>query len=260
MVLMQTRTLCLLIGGLFLVLLSIVASISLCCGIKRGRLETREYDFKNALSGKQRMVVYLPPNYPKDAPYPVLYLLHGGGDDENGWQEHAAIGSLLDEFYAENEIVPMIVVMPNAQGRSNAFEHDLLERVVPYVESHYIARGDAPHRAIAGSSLGGWQAMSIGLKHPDRFAWVGGFSPAMEDVLPAHYSGRLKLLWLSTGDRDQCKIVNESLHRTFEEKKILHVWRVLPGEHDWPLWKDNLRRFIPLLFRNEPSDKRLRKD
>lgn len=97
------------------------------------------------------MVVYLPPNYPKDAPYPVLYLLHGGGDDENGWQENGAIGSLLDRFYAEKKIVPMIVVMPNAQGRGNAFEHDLLERVVPYVESHYVARGDAPHRAIAGS-------------------------------------------------------------------------------------------------------------
>jgi enterochelin esterase-like enzyme len=238
-------------GGLLVAFLLIAASSVLWCGIKHGRFETIEYDFPEALSHKQRIVVYLPPNYPRDAPYSVLYLLHGAGDDENGWQEQGAIGSLLDRLYAEKKIVPMIVVMPNAQGRSGVFEHDLLEKVIPYVESHYVARGDAQHRAIAGSSLGAWQALGIGLRHPDRFAWVGGFSPAMEDVLPAHYSGRLKLLWLSTGDRDQCKILDESLHRTLETGGIPHVWRVLPGEHDWPLWKENLRQFTPLLFHRQ---------
>jgi len=233
-----------------LVLLSVTAFIALRCGIKRGKLETVEYVFKKALSGKQRMVVYLPPNYPQDAPYPVLYLLHGGGDDETSWQKQGAADSVLDQLYAEKKIVAMIVVMPNAQGRSSAFEQDMLEAVIPYVESHYATQRDSRYRAIAGVSLGGWQALSIGLKHTDRFAWVGGFSPALvSDVLPATSSDQLKLLWLSCGDSDSLKGACEALHQTLEEKNVPHIWHVSPGEHEWPVWKNDLRRFTPLLFR-----------
>jgi enterochelin esterase-like enzyme len=229
-----------------------MAFMVLFCGIKRGKLETVAYDFKEALSGKQRMVVYLPPNYPKDAPYPVLYLLHGAGDDETSWQKDGEADSILDHLYAEKKIVAMIVVMPNSQGRGY-FEHDLLEGVIPYVESHYATQRDGQHRAVAGVSMGGWQALAIGLKHTDRFAWVGGFSPALPtDVLPPTYSGQLKLLWLSCGDRDGLlKAVVEPLHQTLEEKKIPHIWRVSPGEHEWPVWKNDLRRFAPLLFHHE---------
>jgi enterochelin esterase-like enzyme len=253
---MRARATGLLAGGFLLVLLSIMAFITLRCGIKRGKLETMEYDFKKALSGKQRMVVYLPPDYPQDAPYPVLYLLHGAGDDETSWQKQGAADSILDQLYAEQKIVAMIVVMPNAQGRGMAFEQDMLEAVIPYVESHYATLRDSQHRAIAGLSLGGWQALSIGLKHTDRFAWVGGFSPALNDVLPATYSGQLKLLWLSCGDRDGLlRAVGEPLHWTLEEKNIPHIWHVSPGEHEWPVWKNDLRRFTPLLFCDEPGDK-----
>ncbi len=231
---------------------SITAFVALFCGIEHGKFETVEYDFKAALSGKQRMVVYLPPNYPQGGPYPVLYLLHGAGDDETAWQQQG-VGTLLDRLYAEKKIVAMIVVAPNSQGRGGAFEHDLLEHVIPYVESHYATQGDREHRAIVGYSLGGWQALSIGLKHTDRFAWVGGFSPADLDVLDGSVRGGspLKLLWLSTGDRDNLRGVSESLHRTLEERNIPHAWHMGPGEHDWPLWKDSLRRFTPLLFRYE---------
>ena len=253
---MPTRARRLLAGAFLLVLLAIMAFIALRCGIKRGKLETAEYDFKDALSGKQRMVVYLPPNYPQDAPYPVLYLLHGGGDDETSWQKQGAADSVLDQLYAQKKIVAMIVVMPNAQGRSTAFEQDLLEAVIPYVESHYATQRDSRRRAIAGVSLGGWQALSIGLTHPDRFAWVGGFSPALvSDVLPATYSDQLKLLWLSCGDSDSLKGTCEALHQTLEEKHVPHIWHVSPGEHEWPVWKNDLRRFAPLLFRHEPGDK-----
>jgi enterochelin esterase-like enzyme len=252
---MRARATWLLAGGFLLVLLSIAAFITLRSGIQRGKIETVEYDFQKALSGKQRMVVYLPPNYPQDAPYPVLYLLHGGGDDETGWQKQGAADSILDQLYAEKKVVAMIVVMPNAQGRGCAFEQDLLEAVIPYVESHYATRPDSRHRAIAGVSLGGWQALSIALKHPDRFAWVGGFSPALiSDVLPAADSDQLKLLSLSCGDRDSLKGACEMLHETLKEKKFPHIWRVSPGEHEWPVWKDDLRRFAPLLFRHEPGD------
>jgi enterochelin esterase-like enzyme len=254
---MRVRATWLLAGGFLLVLLSIMAFIALRSGIQRGKLDSVEYDFQKALSGKQRMVVYLPPNYPQDAPYPVLYLLHGAGDDETNWQQGGTADSILDQLYAEKKIVAMIVVMPNAQGRSIAFEPDLLEAVMPYVESHYATQRDSRHRAIAGVSLGGWQALSIGLAHPDRFAWVGGFSPAFIDVLgePASSSRRLKLLWLSCGDSDSLKGECERLHQKWEEKKVPHVWRVSPGGHEWPVWKNDLHRFAPLLFHPEPGDK-----
>jgi enterochelin esterase-like enzyme len=248
---MRARATRLLTGGLLLTVLAIVVFLGLCCGIRRGKFETVEYDFQPALSGKQRIVVYLPPDYPHKAPYPTLYLLHGAGDDETGWREEGSLDTLLGRLSAKNKIVDMIVVMPNWQGRGGAFERDLLEKVIPYVESHYATQDDREHQAIVGTSMGGWLALRIGLNHPDRFAWVGGVSPSMDDVLPAHYSGRLKLLWLSTGDRDQCKTLSESLHRTFEKRKIPHVWQVLPGEHDWPLWRDTLQQLAPLLFRDE---------
>jgi enterochelin esterase-like enzyme len=253
---MRARATWLLVGGFFLALLSIMAFITLRCGVKRGNLETMEYDFKKALSGKQRMVVYLPPNYPQDAPYPVLYLLHGAGDDETSWQKQGMADSILDQLYAEKKIVAMIVVMPNAQGRSSSFEQDMLEAVIPYVESHYATQRDSQHRAIAGPSLGGWQALCIGLKHTDRFAWVGGFSPALiSDVLPSTYSDRVRLLWLSCGDKDSLKGQCETLHQTLEEKNVPHIWHVSPGAHEWPVWKNDLRQFTPLLFRHEPGDK-----
>jgi enterochelin esterase-like enzyme len=253
---MRARATWLLVGGFLLLLLSIMAFIALRCSIKRGKLETVEYDFNHAPGGKQRMMVYLPPDYPQDAPYPVLYLLNGAGDDETGWQKQGAADAILDQLYAEKKIAAMIVVMPNAQGRSSAFEHDLLDAVIPYVDSHYATQRDSRRRAIAGPSLGGWQALSIGLKHTDRFAWVGGFAPSLvDDVLPAAYGGQLELLWLSCGDRDSLKGECEALHKKLEEKKVPHVWHVGPGEHEWPVWKDDLRRFAPLLFRHEPGGK-----
>jgi enterochelin esterase-like enzyme len=132
----------------------------------------------------------------------------------------------------------------------------LLQAIVPYIESHYPTQHYSQHRAVAGVSLGGWQALNIGLKHPDRFAAVGAFSPALvSDVLPDTYRGQLELLWLSCADRDSVKGGCELLHQTLQEKSIPHVWRVNPGEHEWRVWQNDLRRFLPLLFRKEAADK-----
>src|SRR3954447_18872853 len=102
-------------------------------GIEHGKVEAVEYDSTSADS-KRRMVIYTPPGYTKDNKYPVLYLLHGGGDDETGWQKKGSADVILDNLYADKKLVPMIVVMPNgfvrgAQGpaRNAAFEKDLLK-------------------------------------------------------------------------------------------------------------------------------------
>src|SRR5205085_5493636 len=185
--------------------------------IESGKVETIEYDSKT-VDGKRKMLVYTPPGFSKDTKYPVLYLLHGAGDDETGWQKKGSADAILDNLYADKKAVPMIVVMPNgfakapdSQSRNGAFEADLVENLIPYIESHYPVKADREHRAIAGLSMGGGQSFNVGLKHRDKFAWVGVFSsgpPAQSDAGAAFLADpdaagkKLKLLWLSCGDQD----------------------------------------------------------
>src|SRR5262245_6560296 len=112
--------------------------------IERGKAETVEYD-SATVGGKRKMVVYTPPGYTKDSKYPVLYLLHGIGDDETGWQKKGAADVILDNLHADKKVVPMIVVMPNGRAGKpgdnvmqafEAFEDDLLKDVIPYTEAH----------------------------------------------------------------------------------------------------------------------------
>jgi enterochelin esterase-like enzyme len=231
-------------------------------GVKPGKVETVEYDSK-AVGAKRKMVVYTPPGYSKDVKYPVLYLLHGGGDDETGWTKKGSAAVILDNLYAEKKLVPMLVVMPNgfarAPGgdrRSSVFEADLLKHVIPYVESHYSVRAGPEHRAIAGLSMGGGQALRIGLKHLDTFAWVGGFSSALfgaTDLVSdgADAAKKLRLLWVSCGDKDRLLKGSEAFHAALEKKKVPHVWHLDAGGHTWPVWKNDLYLLAQMLFREK---------
>jgi enterochelin esterase-like enzyme len=240
--------------------------------IERGKLQTVEYDSKT-VGQMRKMVVYLPPGYSKDKKYPVLYLLHGAGDDETGWQQKGSADVLLDNLHADKKVVPMIVVMPNGfargknaapaaegqrPGRDNSgFEQDLLNDIIPYVESHYAVRADREHRAIAGLSMGGGQALTIALKHLDKFAWIGGFSAAVRGraveliTHPDSASKQIRLLWLSCGDEDRLLDANKSFHAALEERKIAHIWHIDSGGHTWPVWKNDLYLFAQLLFRDK---------
>jgi enterochelin esterase-like enzyme len=140
---------------------------------------------------------------------------------------------------------------------SNAFETELLKDVIPYVESHYPVRTEAEHRAIAGLSMGGGQALTIGLKHADRFAWIGGFSSALfgrQDNLlrePEALNKKLRLLWVSCGDADRLMDASKSFHNTLEKKKVPHVWHVDSGGHTWDVWKNDLYLLSQKLFKEK---------
>ncbi len=233
--------------------------------IARGKLETVEYDSKS-VGGKRKMVIYTPPGYERDRKYPVLYLLHGAGDNETGWQRRGLANVILDNLYAQGKLAPMIVVMPNGsvrtpgndrgRGRDNAFENDLLHDILPYVETNYAAQADAEHRAIAGLSMGGGQAISIGLAHLDTFAWVGGFSSALfgpqaERLVDTTNRAQLRLLWLSCGNADRLIDGSKALHDALEKQEVPHVWHVDAGSHAWPVWKNDLYLLSQRLFRNE---------
>ena len=180
------------------------------------------------------MQVYTPPGYSKDKKYPVLYLLHGIGGDETEWQRFATPNVLLDNLLADGKAVPMIVVMPNGRAQKNdraegnvyaaapafaAFEHDLLDDVIPSIEARYSVQTDREHRALAGLSMGGGQSLNFGLAHLDTFAWVGGFSSAPNTKpasnwcrTPTAAKEKLKLLWIACGNKDGLIRISQGVH------------------------------------------------
>ena len=167
-------------------------------GVPAGRVERVEFDSK-VTGGKRPASVYLPPGYSADKKYPVLYLLHGIGGNETHWPGPGAAGAILDNLIADDNAVPMIVVMPNGRasnepstifgggrGRGGpgmavefeayaAFERELLGDLIPFVEARYSITADRMHRALAGLSMGGGQSLNFGLANVDTFClgrWV----------------------------------------------------------------------------------------
>jgi enterochelin esterase-like enzyme len=238
--------------------------------IAHGKLEMIEYDSKT-VGCKRKMQLYTPPGYSKDKKYPVLYLLHGIGGDETEWQRFATPNVLLDNLLAEGKVVPMIVVMPNGRAQKNDraegdvfrsapafanFEHDLLDDVIPVIEARYSVQADREHRALAGLSMGGGQALNFGLAHLDAFAWVGGFSSAPNTLPPdqlvpdpAAATRQLKLLWVGCGNKDGLIRISQGVHAYLKEKAVPHVWHVDGYGHDATEWKNNLYLFVQRSFR-----------
>ena len=237
--------------------------------VPHGKLEIIEYDSKT-VGTKRKMQVYTPPGYSNEKKYPVLYLLHGIGGDETEWQRFAQPDVLLDNLIADGKAVPMIVVMPNGRAQKNdraegdvfksapafaTFERDLLDDVIPAIESRYSIHTDREHRALAGLSMGGGQSLNFGLAHLDTFAWVGGFSSAPNTKKPAELVAdpeaalELKLLWLSCGSKDGLFRISQGFHAYLKEKEIPHVWHVTNRGHDGPEWKQALYHFVQKAFR-----------
>jgi enterochelin esterase-like enzyme len=241
--------------------------------IGRGKTEAVEYESKS-IDAKRKAVIYTPPGYDPKAKtkYPVLYLLHGIGDDETGWTDKGAAARILDNLLADKKAVPMVVVMPNGRAHKTmtakdpwdkqgaafaAFEDDLLKDLIPFVEKTYMVTADADHRAIAGLSMGGGQTLNFGLGHPDTFAWVGAFAaapntkPAKELLKDADAIKKLKLLWVSCGDEDFILDVSKKAHAALTDAKVPHYWHLGKGKHEWGVWKDDLFRLAQLLFVEE---------
>jgi len=237
--------------------------------ILKGKLETITYNSKS-VGVDRKAVVYTPPDYDTNQKYPVLYLMHGIGGNENHWTRPGATNVMLDKLIADNKAVPMIIVMPN--GRATAeppsanfmsdfnyyadFEPDLLQDLIPYIESRYSVKVDRDHRALTGLSMGGGQGINFGINNIDKFAWVGGFSSAPNlqppDVLIQKIQqakDKLNLLWIGCGDEDNLITRSWDLHQGLVEAKIDHVWYVDTGGHEFPVWNNNLYLLSQMLFK-----------
>ncbi len=248
---------------------------SLRAGIGHGRIDTVTYASKT-VGTSRRALIYTPPGYSRGKRYPVLYLLHGIGGDEKEWLKGGSPQIILDNLYAESAIAPMIVVMPNGRAMPDdratgnimapekvqafaVFEKDLLSDLIPYVENKFPVYTDGAHRAIAGLSMGGGQALNFGLGNLDKFAWIGAFSPAPnthrpEALVPDPDTAKKKisLLWISCGDKDGLLPFSARTHEYLYHCGIPHIYYIEPGVHDFHVWKDGLYLFARLLF--QPVD------
>jgi enterochelin esterase-like enzyme len=237
--------------------------------VPHGKLEMISYESRT-VGATRKMNVYTPPGYSKDQKYPVLYLMHGIGGDETEWQRYARPNLLLDNLIADGKAAPMIVVMPNGRAQKNdranagfgaapafaVFERDLLDDVIPTIEARYSVQADREHRALAGLSMGGGQALNFGLAHLETFAWVGAFSAAPNTRSPAQLlpdpaaaREKLKLLWIACGKRDGLIGISQGVHAYLKEKDVPHVWHVDGNAHDPTEWKNNLWLFAQRIFR-----------
>jgi enterochelin esterase-like enzyme len=236
------------------------------------------------LGGIRRMHVYTPPGYEAGHDrYPVLYLLHGAGDADESWSTVGRAGFILDNLIASHKAKPMLVVMPaghvNGAGaalgapaggaaspglasESDPFLRDFGTDVMPYVEKNYRVLTDRPNRAIAGLSMGGGQALNIGLPHLDRFAYLGVFSSGVPANVadawerqhlaeldnPAAKRG-LKLLWFGTGKDDFVMDTTRTTLALMKKHGFSPVFVESEGGHNWLNWRDYLSAFAPQLFR-----------
>ena len=247
--------------------------------VERGKIDLVEYD-STTVGVKRKARVYTPPGYSKDKKYPVLYLLHGIGGDENEWPRGGAPNVILDNLYADKKAVPMIIVMPNGRARQDdrapkgdfkgqfgafeKFEQDLIKDLIPFIEKNYSVKADRESRAIAGLSMGGGQSLNFGLGNLETFAWVGGFSSAPNtkrpaDLIkdPAAAAKKLRLLYVACGDQDGLIRISQGVHDMLDENKVPHIYRVIPGgRHDFKVWKSDLYHFAQLVFRDPAQEKK----
>ncbi len=237
--------------------------------IPHGVLHEHHYHSK-ALGKLRRIVVYTPPG--KHGRLPVLYLSHGYSDNEGSWSVHGKAHWIMDALIASRKAVPMIVVMPDAHAippgaagfgdygpaNSAALCRELIEDILPLVESSYKVNTKPAARAFAGLSMGGHHALTVALNHHDKFNWIGAFSsapPPTNSVAAGLDNGAavnrsLKLFWIACGEKDFLFQRNGEFTALLKSKGIRHDYLVTEGDHSWPVWRRYLVDFTPKLFRN----------
>lgn len=247
--------------------------------VPHGAVQQRWYASKTT-GTTRRAYVYTPPDYDRSNDrYPVLYLLHGAGGDESGWTANGRANFILDNLIADGKLKPLVVVMPYgyaypptsplAEGpeamkrQRDDFNRDLVDDLIPYIQATYRVHTGREQRAIAGLSLGGGQALGIGLTRQDLFSRVAAFSPAIGAVTSAQaggldftplladakqMNGRMALLWLGCGTDDTLFDSNKEFAARLAAAGVKHTFRVTDGAHTWHVWRRYLNEVAPQLF------------
>ena len=247
-------------------------------GVPQGAVRSIRF-YSKVCDQYRRMYVYTPAEYEQNPSkrYPVLYLQHGGGEDETGWIYQGFADVILDNLVAQGKAVPMIIVMVSgvaqkADGSGDGFEAMVTEDVIPLVDKRFRTLADRDHRAVAGLSWGAKQAYDLGLGYRDLFSWVGGFSgiivigefrsrPAgYEDPekFYAAYNGIFKdatwfnanyhLLFVANGEAEGSHL--KGMSGILTERGIDNVFYQSPRTaHEWLTWRRCLKEFAQRLFK-----------
>ncbi|HPE76927.1 MAG TPA: alpha/beta hydrolase-fold protein, partial [Draconibacterium sp.] len=241
--------------------------------VPHGDTRIKRY-YSDVLNSWRTFYMYAPPGYDENTAekYPVLYILHGGGEDQRGWATQGKTDLILDNLVAEKKAVPMIVVMVDGnmpvggfgEESLKLFERELKQAVIPFVEKNFRVKTDANSRALAGLSMGGLQTLHAGVKNTELFAYLGVFSsgwwanqPALAnpqyDFMKANsekINTNLKQFWIAMGGKEDIARQNcQAMMAKFDEMKINYKYSEYPGGHTWPAWRNNLFNFAQLLFK-----------
>ncbi len=260
--------------------------------VPHGQLRLTLY-YSTKANSTLRCFVYTPPDYEKDASkrYPVLYLQHGGGEDETSWGSQGHAGLIMDNLIADAKAKPFIIVMANSYvpgsvgpGRGpvatnssgagpatnaasrgvvgpggrrfdfSAFEHVLIDDLIPFIDANYRTMAEQPYRAMAGLSMGGMQTRGIGLANLDKFSHIGIFSGgsiALTNVTDmTTFKQRVKLVFVSYGSRENGAASKANVE-ALQQAGINSVFYESPNTaHEWLTWRRSLYQFAPLLFKN----------
>ncbi|AYN68397.1 esterase [Euzebyella marina] len=264
------------------------ASVYLANNVPHGEIRSVWYD-SPTLNSTRRMHVYLPPNYKYgDKKYPVLYLLHGGGGDEECWLSRGRTNFILDNLIASGKAEPMIVVMPNGNPDTSAaplsrnpevkveagigsmasqrFEKSLVNDIIPFVESEFRIDPSPEKRAVAGFSMGGYQTQNITNSHPEMFKYIGVMSMGLFSSFnastdadydkEAHISqlealkkANPKMYWIGMGTDDFLYETGVKLRQLYDSIDFEYTYRENKGTHDWQSWRMYLAEITPQLFK-----------
>jgi len=244
--------------------------------IPHGDIRIKRY-YSNVYRQWRQFYIYTPAGYDEnqDKKYPVLYILHGGGEDERGWAVQGKTDLILDNLIANKKAEPMIIVMPDGntntdfggfgEGALKMFESELKQCVIPFVEKNYRVKTDSKSRALAGLSMGGLQTLYVGINNSELFSYVGVFSSGwligrMDELANQQYSfmknnadkinSNFKQFWLSMGEKEDIAYENcKKMMAEFDKMNIRYTYSEYPGGHTWPVWRNNLFNFSQLLFK-----------
>lgn len=243
--------------------------------VPHGEIRIKRY-YSDVINAWRNFYVYTPPGYDKNTSekYPVLYIMHGGGEDQRGWATQGKTDLILDNLIAEKKAVPMVIVMPDGNiplagfgGEEvlKIYEKELKQCIIPIVEKNYKVKTDSKNRALAGLSMGGLQTLYAGVNNTDLFSYLGVFSsgwihPRQDSLANSQYkfmknnvgkiNNNLEQFWISMGGKEDIAWKNcQLMMKKFDEMKINYKYSEYPGGHTWPVWRNNLFNFAQLLFK-----------
>jgi enterochelin esterase family protein len=240
--------------------------------VPHGAVSSVRYVAATLGNARREMYIYTPPGYGKStASYPVLYLIHGGGDTAISWSTAGRANDILDNLIAEKKAKPMIVVMPSgwtpsggqvmtSDATKDPFTAEMVKDIIPFVEANYRVTANPENRALSGLSMGGIQTLNIGLHHLGTFRYVAVMSSGWttdadrdffykaEAAQIPKYNSQLKLFWWGWGETDIARANGLAVIDKFKSAGVKIETMETPGGHEWANWRTYLHEVAPKLF------------